>query len=281
MNATRGFDLGLLEGAARQLAVDTNDPNQLADLTAVAIAVLAWRESPVEDWHAVPLERISNPDMMRGNAATTRLVRDHLREPLHAALSSHTRVADLLASACVLIADLDRRLPDGRAVRDLGSHNRDLVLFGDHVQTVAERCTVVAREVGGLQVVSLLACFAAAYAWRWWLTPTWPRRVEEFMRRIEDPGRWRDTDMVRHVERVIVHGRHAVDHERLRPALLAGPDQLDALGAEYCIMPDFAESFPSTVGSHRCATGYWLGVTSTSSPGCLGTRGRGAAASRR
>jgi hypothetical protein len=71
--------------AARHLGVNPQVRAQVLDLASVAIARLAWRDSPVEGWHADPDSRISDPELMRANAATTRLTRRilelHVPEP--------------------------------------------------------------------------------------------------------------------------------------------------------------------------------------------------------
>jgi hypothetical protein len=74
-----GVDLEVLRPAIRRLGFDPNDPSQLTDLAAVAITRLAWRDGPVEDWHAVPDRRISDGEMMRATVATTRFVRNLIR----------------------------------------------------------------------------------------------------------------------------------------------------------------------------------------------------------
>jgi hypothetical protein len=72
----------LARDAARKLGFDPDDRGSLADLAAVGIARLAWRDRPVEDWHAVPQRRISDSEMMRASAAVTRAVRDLLAAEL-------------------------------------------------------------------------------------------------------------------------------------------------------------------------------------------------------
>jgi hypothetical protein len=60
--------------AARQVGINRQDRAEVLDLAAVAITRWAWRDSPVEDWHADPDSRIGDPELMRANAATTRLM---------------------------------------------------------------------------------------------------------------------------------------------------------------------------------------------------------------
>lgn len=53
---------------------------ELLDLAAVGIVKHAWRNSPLEDVHADPSSPLTDGEMMRTNAATTRLVREFLRD---------------------------------------------------------------------------------------------------------------------------------------------------------------------------------------------------------
>jgi hypothetical protein len=67
--------------AAGRVGLALDDERQVLDLAAVAIARLAWRDSPVEDWHAAPANRIGDADLMRANVAVTRDVRTLLVAP--------------------------------------------------------------------------------------------------------------------------------------------------------------------------------------------------------
>jgi hypothetical protein len=68
----------LLLQAAPSLGFSPVDQNVVLDLAAVAIARLAWRDSPVEDWHAAPASRICDADLMRATVNVTRRVRELL-----------------------------------------------------------------------------------------------------------------------------------------------------------------------------------------------------------
>jgi hypothetical protein len=73
----------VLRGACVQLGFDPDDGERVKDLAAVAVTRLAWRDSPVEDWHSIRFRRIGDGEMMRANAATTRLVREILADRPH------------------------------------------------------------------------------------------------------------------------------------------------------------------------------------------------------
>jgi hypothetical protein len=67
------LDLGALE-----LGGDPVSRDRVVDLVALGITWAAWRQGPVEDWHVAG--RIGQVDMMRANAATTRVIRGVLAD---------------------------------------------------------------------------------------------------------------------------------------------------------------------------------------------------------
>ena len=60
---------------ARSVGFEPHDQNVLLDLAAQAIARVAWRDAPVEDWHAAPDSRISDVQLMQATVNVTRHVR--------------------------------------------------------------------------------------------------------------------------------------------------------------------------------------------------------------
>jgi hypothetical protein len=104
------------------LGVDPHDKVVIADLAAVGIVLLAWRNGPVEDWHAVPLNRISDAEMMRASIATTRLVREVIVREARAEDAGEGVDAftiRLIARVDRVLGDPDRRVPDGRSLPEL------------------------------------------------------------------------------------------------------------------------------------------------------------------
>jgi hypothetical protein len=82
--------------AARQVGVNPQDRAEVLDLAAVAITRLTWRDSQVEDRHADPDSRISDPELMRANAATTRLTHSLLGlQSLNRLINPATRTSGL------------------------------------------------------------------------------------------------------------------------------------------------------------------------------------------
>ena len=76
------------------------------DLAAVAMTRLGWRDGPVEDWHSVRYRRIGDAEMMRANAATTRVVCNVMDRPYGP--------GEIFKAVGQVLADPLRRLPDGR-----------------------------------------------------------------------------------------------------------------------------------------------------------------------
>jgi hypothetical protein len=241
------LDPVLLSAAARRLGFDPDDPRRLVDLTAAAVTRIAWRDSPVEDWHAVPHCRIGNGEMMRANAATTRLARDLLdRRSLIALPTAGAQLRyDLFTTLYRAMTDPNRLLPDGRTVAELAPTPAQFADFDKHVCAYCTRWPRVAFEYGMPETLLLFACYAARYCWRWWLAPEWPRVVDEFVRRIDDPARWRDPSMTRQVTRL---DRPDEIRDDLRHILLAGPDRLSASAAAYCIRAGLGALLPQDCG---------------------------------
>lgn len=65
---------------AENLGLPVADLGSLLGLAAVGLTLKVWRNSPLEDAHADPNSPLTDAEMMRTNAATTRLVRETLTE---------------------------------------------------------------------------------------------------------------------------------------------------------------------------------------------------------
>ena len=225
--ATVRLDWALLEEAAVRLDLDLGDRDQVQDLVAVAMTRLAWRDGPVEDWHAYPYGRISNGEMMRANAATTRLVRETLDDlgPKVVVGNRVSEADEVFAAVGRALADSRRRLPDGRTVAELAPDAAQLAAFERHVWMFCTRWSGVAGEYGASETMALLAVYAGRYCWRWWLAPKWPVVVDEFMRRWHNAMTNRLGDI----------GRRDTSGGDLGDLLLAGPDRLTASAAAHCL----------------------------------------------
>jgi hypothetical protein len=245
----------LLRQAARSLDFDPTDQSVVLDLAAVAIARLAWRDSPVEDWHADPDSRIGDAELMRATVNVTRRVRELLdigsrphpantrgraRPPVPDPwmLSPAGRAGDtasVLDAVDVQLTAPDRRLPDGRQLRELALTPDQLAAYSDHVHSLRDQWAALADHVGTRALLLLLACYAAVWCRRWWLGLDWPYLVTEFLARLEDPTRWGSPAMVAHVQGLAPLAL-AADLDHLRGLLMAGPDHLDAQTAHYCLV---------------------------------------------
>jgi hypothetical protein len=245
--AAKVVDPAFLDVAARRLGFDPADPRRLVDLAAVAVTRLAWRDSPVEDWHAVPLRRISDGEMMRTNAATTRLPRDLLRNRLPSPLSSRANTccdpAALFAAVHDTLVDPSRQLPDGRMLAALPPEPAQLALLDDHVRTLCDVWTSHAVHLGLRTMLTLLSCYAARFCRRWWLTPSWPHIVAEYIRRIGNPACCRDQPAG-----LWRRPTDGTDNEQLRRLLLAGPDMLGAEAAADALRTGLGALLPHDCG---------------------------------
>ena len=219
-------DGAVVDAVAVQLGLDPADREQINDVAAVGMTRLAWRDSPVEDWHSIRYRRIGDAEMMRANAATTRPVRAAV-ELVCAPDGGFRRAEQVLAAP-------GRRLPDGRTVAELAPGPRELDRYRAHVVAYCMRWDAVAAQIGVDAILTLLACRGATFNWDWWLSTGWPSLVDEFIRRLYDPQRW-GSDQEEANRRRLGDPPGGLTSEELRSALLAGPDQLDTATAEYCL----------------------------------------------
>ncbi|MHB1928496.1 MAG: hypothetical protein ACYCUG_03550 [Acidimicrobiales bacterium] len=162
--------------------VDLTDPDLLAEVSqrvaecygradlvsiaSVGITQRVWRNTPVEDAHAGSgLARISDGEMFAANVAVTRLVADHLGDPI-----------DWDGLRAVLV-NRDLRL-GGRTQGDLLGE-----LWEEWSATalgVLNYQQELYEKLGQQQYLRL----AAFMAWsaRWWGMPRWADQVEAFRR---------------------------------------------------------------------------------------------------
>lgn len=220
------------------LGLDPDDSATVLGLASLGVTTIAWKNGPLEDWREAPDSRITDPELMRTNAATTRAVHHVLCTAL---LGRHPRVdspidphAGVFRKVRLVIADPNRRLPDGRTIVDIAPGPEHLADFDAYTGAAVGRWTALARDHGPGSVVRLLAYVVGKYSYAWWLTPWWPARVDAFVRRLKDPRRWETPEECRHVRR-LRPPPDAADHDRLARQLLAGPDRLSAAAAAYCL----------------------------------------------
>ncbi|MGH3519356.1 MAG: hypothetical protein ACRDQ7_18445, partial [Haloechinothrix sp.] len=175
------------------LGVDPADGSTVLDLAAVGVTKLAWRNGPLEDWHADRDRKISNADMLRGNVATTRVVRQAVETlPLAPIVA-----ADPFARVGQALTAPDRILPDGRTVADLAVTASDLQQFHEHVHTGVDRWSALASRHGLAAALWMLASVSGYEREHWWLSPWWPGVVDEFVRDLDRRKPWLDPNFVR------------------------------------------------------------------------------------
>ena len=219
-------DMKRLDEAEAKAGLDPDNSEQLKDVAAVAMTRLAWRDSPVEDWHSIRHRRIGNAEMMRANAATTRLVRDVMSK-VHEPSAMLERVRHVLL-------DPHRRLPDGRPIIELAPSLLEFIRYQKHVVAYCARWEAVATDVGEAALLTLLAGRGATFNWNWWRSTGWPQLVDEFIRRLDDPQRCGNAWEL-HPRRRLGDPPGSITSQELRSALLAGPDRMDTTTADYCL----------------------------------------------
>ena len=228
----------------------------LVNLASVGIVLHAWRNSPLEDAHTSPWSPLSDGEMMRTNAASTRLTREMLAtfctEVLDVSLpmlsSAPTREATLLLEDCDSLDEFDdvdllidellnplsvaftrRVLPCGYTVAEAtGEFFEDLV---EHVATKLDQFAFVAEEFGLREALYLKA--AAGDGQDWWLTPAWPESVGALEVVLSDPDHrhWKIGGYPDHNTRP----DRCTDIPQLAAALRDGPDRLTAAEAAWCV----------------------------------------------
>ncbi|WP_326557129.1 hypothetical protein [Micromonospora sp. NBC_01796] len=234
------MDQALLRRACAQLDFDPDDDERVNALAAIAVTRMAWRDGPVEDWHSVRFRRIADGDMMRANAAATRLVRS--------VLVDHSRAqGDLFSQVSQVLTDPDRVLPDGRRLLDLAPNKQELSKYQAHVEACCKGWTDTVARNGAADVLTLLACRGSTFNWRWWLANGWPQVVRTFIQRIDDPALWQNAREMDNRRRIgdPPDGLTSTDLSRL---LLTGPDHLSAAAATYCLRAGLSALLPQDCG---------------------------------
>jgi hypothetical protein len=244
-------DRAVLGRACGELGFDPDDGERVRDLAAVAVTRLAWRDGPVEDWHR--FRCIDNTEIMRANAATTRLVREVLIDQLHPQ-------GDLFGQVSRVLTDPYRVLPDGRRLAQLAPSTAELARYQTHADKYCAVWTNTAASTGPAEVLTLLACRGAIFNWRWWLSTGWPHVVDEFVRRLDEPERWRNAWEVNNRRR-LGDPPDGLTSTELGRLLLAGPDLMTPAMVTYCLRAGVRALLPHHCGLppvryHLLPTGY-------------------------
>jgi hypothetical protein len=185
---------------------------------AVAAVHAFWRNTVAEEWHAQAWG-LSDGEMLRANVAATRSAMDGLDTGC-----SWIEIADSLTRD-------SRPLPDGRTLLEYaGPLLEDLqVEAGAKAETLQE---VEARH-SRATAENLLLVQGLWYGSRWWGLPEWPARVERFLELLNAPAdrHWK----VEALSALPPRPADIAHDDQLRRLLLAGPDQLSAEAATWCV----------------------------------------------
>ncbi|MFD9935556.1 hypothetical protein ACFWZ6_20740 [Streptomyces massasporeus] len=234
------------------------DPSHLAtllDLVAIGITNGAWRNSCVENWHAEG--RLSDGDMMRINSYTTDAVRRRLKgwcieAGITSASSSALEGTDV-EDVDVLVGRIfrwltngERRLPTGMTLGELARSREDLEEYEDHADRALSDFTGQMEDKGVRFGLLRTACHGALACSQWWAHPTWPERVERFIRVLDDATEphWGSNGERR--ERLSVEPPSVEDRDILRSALLESPWKLDPTAAEWIVDAGIGYLTPAT-----------------------------------
>jgi hypothetical protein len=234
----------LLEATLRhQVGIDPFRVGPVLDLAAVGIVNSAWRNSPVEDWHAGD-GPLTDGAMLRVNAHTTWRVREIVRRwrsDIRVAPGESARVLDDLDTDAVdqlavriwrWLVRPSRRLPIGLTLAELAATG--LEEYVDHADGAMGSFAAMAEERGARHAMWRSAAHAGLACRSWWGTPGWPRLVTTFLAVLDDleHEHWRTagSDRVRPVEPAQV-----IDRAELRQVLLRRPWDLDADAAEWVV----------------------------------------------
>jgi hypothetical protein len=228
-----------VEAAAVELGRSGAARDAVVDLVSLGVTKLAWRDSPLEDWHAAG--RIGQSEIMRANAATTRLVRRVISTRLpddwwrwDDCFGLRTGAMLLFTSMASELTSLARRLPDGRTLAELAPTRQQLGEYSRVVRDCRDRWFELTSHFGLRVVVVMLARRGLASCQRWWLHPSWPHLVDGFV----TIGNTSTTGGL-------------VGSGRVREALLAGPDTLTRAEAIACFRAGISGIVVNRAASRR------------------------------
>ncbi|MBB5157412.1 hypothetical protein [Saccharopolyspora phatthalungensis] len=237
---------------------------ELVDLASVGMVLHAWRNSPLEDAHASAWSPLTDGEMMRANAATTRLVRELFVEfsagvldvdvPPPAANvdftadNAATGDRDLSIEDCSVLDEFDdidllvedllrplhlallrRVLPCGYTVAEVTGELYDDL--DEHIAQVLDGFAHIV-EMHGLRAALYMKAIAGR-SQNWWLTPAWPDTVHALQTVLADSKHphWEIggyPDMADRPDR-------CAEVDQLVSVLKEGPDRLTAAEARWCV----------------------------------------------
>ncbi len=238
-------EVGLLERMLHhQAGVDPDRVGQVFDLAAVGIVNGAWRNGPVEDWHAGE-GPLTDGAMLRINAHTTWRVREIVRrwrsEVGMAAGSPAAALDDVdvdetnLLSARIwrwLVRPM-RQLPIGVTLAELAGDG--LQEYRDHADTALGSFAATAERRGARCALWGAAAHGGLACRHWWGTPGWPQLVETFVAVLDDPDHAHWTMGIERRDGLIPEPAQVIDRTELRRALLRCPWTLETEAADWVV----------------------------------------------
>jgi hypothetical protein len=235
----------LLEAMLRhQVGIDPHHVGAVLDVAAVGVVNSAWRNSPVENWHAGD-GPLSEGDMLRINTHTTHRVRDMTRRwRTDCGIDAHAPTSELdhldidavdwlVAKLCQWLIDPQRRLPTGDRLADIAGD--DLDEFTDHVTVTLGTVAVTAEDRSVHHAFWRAAAHGGPACRHWWGTPTWPGLVDRFLAALDNPadphwgqdGQW--------FSRLSPRPTQIKDNTGLRRLLTQHPWKLNTPSASYLV----------------------------------------------
>ncbi|KOX19731.1 hypothetical protein ADK67_32910 [Saccharothrix sp. NRRL B-16348] len=235
----------LVEAMLRhQVGIDPHHVGTVLDVAAVGLVNSAWRNSPVEDWHAGD-GPLSDGNMLRINSHTTHRVRDMIRRwRTDCGIDAHSRTTELdeldiaavdwlVGRLCRWLIDPVRKLPTGVTLADLAGD--DLDEFTDHVTATLGGVANLAEDHSTHYAFRRVAAHGGLACRHWWGTPTWPGLVDRFVNALDDPTDPHWGQDGQRYSRLPPRPRRIKDSAGLRRLRLRHPWKLDETSANYLV----------------------------------------------
>lgn len=214
--------VALAEDLLRRMGVAGDEALSWATAVgAVQLMVRRSNDGHWEDWHSEK-SGLSDGEMMRSNAAMTRLVHDQI----NLRGTNWVHIAELLTHP-------ERKIPDGRTLVTY-TGTRRLRDLQESVHATGEYLDDLQATLGARATATLIASMTGIWGKRWHGMPEWPRIVGTFVAAVSDPLHPHWPGVANHAA-LEVRPPLISDPAELRTLLLAGPDHLDAESAAWCI----------------------------------------------
>ncbi|WP_104113008.1 hypothetical protein [Micromonospora chalcea] len=250
----------LLRGMlAHQVGIEPDRAAAVLDLAAVGVVNNAWRNGPVEDWHAGD-GPLNDGDMLRINAHTSWRIRQIIRRwryevglPADADAGQLDDVSvddwDWLAvRVWRWLVNPQRLLPGGFRIIEIAGD--DLADYNEHVAGTLGAWATTAEKRGGRYAAWRAAIHGGLACRHWWGTPSWPDLVHAFVTVLDEPshrhwgpdGQWR--------RGLRQEPLQVQDRSGLRKLLLRSPWLLDQPAAQWVVAAGIGHLLPPMAPLH-------------------------------